>query len=109
MIAAAVAASRSVDDSRPFLALAPLVPLAGVAVSFGPAPDPAGEAGLATPMHGAGLVLRRPIAVLATSLIVLVAGTLALCPASSGGRRRGSCRPSACASPRLALSTWLRR
>lgn len=76
--AAVVAAARQVGADTPFLVLAPVVPLAGVAISFGPAPDPAGEAALATPLHGAGLVLWRTAAVLATSLAVLVPGTVAL-------------------------------
>lgn len=76
--AAVVAAARQVGADTPFLVLAPIVPLAGVAISFGPAPDPAGEVALATPMHGAGLVLWRTAAVLATSLAVLVPASLAL-------------------------------
>ena len=76
-VAVAVAARHAGTDT-PFLILAPLVPLAGVAASFGPAPDPAGEAAVATPMHGAGLVMWRTAAVLATSLMVLGIGSLAL-------------------------------
>jgi hypothetical protein len=105
VIAAAVAASRSVDDLTPFLVFAPLVPLAGVAVSFGPAPDPAGEAALATPMHGAGLVLRRTVVVLATSLVVLLAGTAAL--PGLEWRAAGWILPAIGLSlVALALSTW---
>ena len=105
VIAGAVAASRSVDDLTPFLALAPLVPLAGVAFSFGPAPDPAGEAGLATPMHGAGLVLRRTIAVLVTSVGVLLAGSAAL--PGLEWRTIGWLLPAiALSAAALALSTW---
>lgn len=105
VIAAAVVASRSVDDLTPFLAFAPLVPLAGVAASFGPAPDPAGEAALATPMHGAGLVLRRTVVVLATSLVVLLAGTAAL--PGLEWRAAGWILPAIGLSlVALALSTW---
>lgn len=106
VIAAAVAVSRTADDLTPFLAFAPLVPLAGVAVSFGPAPDPAGEAALATPMHGAGLVLRRTVVVLATSLVVLLAGTVAL--PGLEWRAAGWVLPAIGLSlVALALSTWL--
>jgi hypothetical protein len=106
VIAAVVAASRSVDDLTPFLAIAPLVPLAGVAVSFGPTPDPAGEVALATPMHGAGLVLRRTVIVLATSLVVLVAGTVAL--PGLEWRAAGWILPAIGLSlVALAFSTWL--
>jgi hypothetical protein len=106
VIAAAVAASRTADDLTPFLAFAPLVPLAGVALSFWPAPDPAGEAALATPMHGAGLVLRRTVIVLATSLVVLLAGTAAL--PGLEWRAVGWILPAIGLSlVALALSTWL--
>lgn len=105
VIAAAVAAARSVDDLTPFLAFAPLVPLASVAVSFGPAPDPAGEAALATPMHGAGLVLRRTVVVLASSLVVLLVGTAAL--PGLEWRAAGWILPAIGLSlVALALSTW---
>lgn len=76
--AAVVAAARQVGADAPFLMLAPVVPLAGVAVTFGPTPDPAGEVALASPLHGAGLVLWRTAAVLVTSLLVLLPGSLAL-------------------------------
>lgn len=78
VVAAVVVVARQAGSEAPLLALAPLVPLAGIAASFGPAADPAGEAALATPLHGAGLILRRAAAVLLTSLVVLLAGTLAL-------------------------------
>jgi len=78
VVAAVVVVARQTGTSTPFLALAPLVPLAGVAVAFGQGPDPAGEAALASPLYGAGLLLRRTAAVLATSLLVLAAGSLAL-------------------------------
>jgi hypothetical protein len=106
VVAAVVAVTRSAGSPTPFLALAPLVPLAGVAISFGPAPDPAGEAALATPMHGAGLVLRRTVVVLATSLPIVLVGALAL-PALEW-RSVGWVLPAIALSvAALALSTWL--
>jgi hypothetical protein len=78
VVAAAVMTARQTGTDTPFLALAPLIPLAGVAAAFGPGPDPAGETALATPLFGAGLLLYRAAAVLATSLVVLAAGSLAL-------------------------------
>lgn len=105
VVAAVVAASRTADDLTPFLAIAPLVPLAGVAVSFGPAPDPAGEAAVATPLHGAGLVLRRTVVVLATSVAVLFAGTVTL--PGLEWRAAGWILPAIGLSlAALALSTW---
>ena len=50
-----------------FLLLAPLVPVAGVAVAFGPVADPAHEIAVASPFHGFRLLLIRTVAVVATS------------------------------------------
>ena len=105
VIAAVVAVSRSTGDLTPFLAFAPLVPLAGVAMSFGSTPDPAGEAAVATPLHGSGLVVRRTIVVLASSLVVLLPGSAAL--PGLEWRSVGWILPSIGLSlVALALSTW---
>ena len=61
-----------------FLALVPLVPLAGVAVAFGPGVDPTYEIGLAAPMRSLHLLLVRSLAVLATSALLAALGALAL-------------------------------
>lgn len=74
-IAAAVV-STTAEAGGPFLVLAPLVSLAAVAASFAPAADPAGEAGVATPLHGVGLALRRAAVVGATTFGVLGLATL---------------------------------
>lgn len=76
--AAAAVASRSADAGGPFLLLAPLAPLVMVGVSFAPTGDPAAEAGLATPLHGAGLVLRRAFAVLVVTFAALGLATPAV-------------------------------
>lgn len=65
-------------SDAPFLALAPLLPLVGVAATFAPGADPAGEIGSATPLFGFGLVLRRSEAVLVTSFGILLVGSVAL-------------------------------
>ena len=58
-----------------FLVLAPLLPLAGVAVAYGPEVDPTYEIGLAAPMRSFSLLLIRAVAVLATtSVMATVAG-----------------------------------
>jgi hypothetical protein len=62
-----------------FLLVAPLVPVAGVALAYGPEADPAYEVGLVTPYPATRLVLLRAAAVLTTSL-PLVAGTSLLVP-----------------------------
>ena len=74
----AVAMSRSEDAIGPFLVIAPLAPLVAVAVAFAPAADPAGEAGVATALHGPGLALRRAAIALASTFIVLALAALAL-------------------------------
>lgn len=78
MIGVVVAVSHSTGSPATFLAVAPLLPLAGVAAAFWPEADPGGEAGMAAPMASAGLLLRRAQAVVATSMLVLGAGALAL-------------------------------
>lgn len=75
-LAFAVIASRAAGgDPLPFLALAPLVPLAGIAAAFGRPADPAWELELSTPTGGFTLMLIRSTAVLAVS--VLLAGIAA--------------------------------
>jgi hypothetical protein len=76
--AAAVLAARQHGDDGPFLVIAPLVPLAAVAVAYLPVAEPAGEAGVAAPLHGAGLALRRTLAVLVPTIVVLALVGLAL-------------------------------
>jgi len=59
-----------------FLLVAPLVPVTGVALAYGPDVDPAYEAALATPYPAARLVLLRTAAVLTTSLPLVVLTSL---------------------------------
>lgn len=107
LAAAAALASRTTGAEGPFLLLAPLAPLAAVAVAFAPAADPAGEAGVATPMHGAGLMVRRAVAVLAVTFTTL--GLAALALPDLGPRSAAWVLPGlALALGALALSTWLR-
>jgi hypothetical protein len=61
-----------------FLAVAPLLPLAGVALSFGPAADPTYELALVAPMHTFRMLLLRCAAVLTTSTALTGAASLAL-------------------------------
>ncbi|MGW5236245.1 anti-sigma factor family protein [Streptomyces nodosus] len=67
---------------RPLLlAVAPVVPVAGVALSYGPHADPLHEIAAATPSGGLRLLLTRTLAVLAVSLPLLTLAGLLL-PAS---------------------------
>lgn len=103
----AVLASRQADAEGPFLLLAPLVPLLGVALSFAGASDPSGEAGLAAPVFGVGLALRRGIAVLALAFVLL--GVSALTVPGLGAAPMAWVLPAAAlASLSLAASTWVR-
>jgi hypothetical protein len=78
-LAFAVIASRAVaGDLTPFLALAPLIPLAGVAAAFGKPADPAWELGLSTPTGGFTLMLIRSTAVLSVSVILAGLAAVAL-------------------------------
>ncbi|AZQ36453.1 zf-HC2 domain-containing protein [Streptomyces cyaneochromogenes] len=61
-----------------FLGLAPLLPVAGVAVSYGRRWDPAHEMGLVTPMRALRLVLLRTAVVLATCIALTGAASLAV-------------------------------
>jgi putative zinc finger protein len=59
-----------------FLLVAPLIPLAGVAVAYGPGVDPTYEVGLAAPMRSFRLLMIRAVAVLVTSTgLVAIAAT----------------------------------
>ncbi|MEU1850217.1 zf-HC2 domain-containing protein [Streptomyces sp. NPDC019990] len=61
-----------------FLALAPMLPLAGVALSYGPALDPTYEMAVVAPMHGFRLLMIRTVAVLGVVLGLNGLATLAL-------------------------------
>jgi hypothetical protein len=61
-----------------FLALAPLLPLAGVALSYGPALDPTYEMAVVSPTHGFRLLMIRTVAVLTVGLGLNGLATLAL-------------------------------
>jgi hypothetical protein len=61
-----------------FLAVAPLLPLVGVAVSFGPRVDPTYELALVAPSHTFRLLLLRSAAVLTTTTGLSAVASLAL-------------------------------
>jgi hypothetical protein len=65
-----------------FLLVAPLIPLAGVAVAYGPAADPSYEAVLTSPYPMVRLALLRTVSVLTTS-VPLVIGAGLLLPTST--------------------------
>lgn len=76
-LAFAALATRAIDGgSLPFLVLAPLVPLSGVAAAFGRPIDPVWELGLSAPFGGFRLMLIRAASVLATSIALAGVGAL---------------------------------
>ena len=106
LAAVAVAASRSRGTDSIFLALAPAVPLVSVLLTFLPAEEPAGEVTVATPLFGAGLVLRRVVVALVPTFVVLGTASAALPDLSSGA---AWLLPGlALALGALALSAYLR-
>lgn len=102
-LAAAYGGTRGVAA---FLLLAPLVPVIGVAVAYGPDVDPAYEVAAAAPYPASRLLLLRTAAVLATSLpLVLVAGLLV--PALSWTSVTWLLPALAFTAVTLAASTWV--
>jgi hypothetical protein len=75
---AVVASYAAGGQILPFLVVAPLIPLAGVATAYGPGVDPTYEIGLAAPMRSYHLLLIRAMAVVTTSSVLAGAASLAL-------------------------------
>ncbi len=105
LTALAVLATRQTDSLGPFLAFAPLVPLAAIVIAFSPVSDPIGEAGTATAVNGLYLTMIRLTAALATSLLVLVIGGFAI-PQFESTSFLWIIPGLALALSSLALGTW---
>jgi hypothetical protein len=90
-----------------FLLVAPLVPVVGVAVAYGPDVDPSYEAGLAAPYPATRLLLLRTGAVLATSLPLVLTAALLL-PGLSWTAVSWLLPALAATAVLLAASTWTR-
>jgi anti-sigma factor RsiW len=77
-LALAVAAAHlAPGDGAAFLLLAPLLPVAGVALAYGRAFDPVAEVAMAAPVSGMRLVVLRTIAVVGSTVaLALVASAL---------------------------------
>jgi hypothetical protein len=73
------------ETYRVFLIVAPLLPVAGVAVAYGRRADPASEMTMATPINWFGLLMIRAATVLAVAIVFgLVSWPLVPAPASVG-------------------------
>jgi hypothetical protein len=91
------------DANLAFLCVAPLLPLAGIAVAYGPGVDPTYEIGLAAPLRSFRLLLRAA-AVLGTATLLAAAASLAL--PQFGPRAAGWLLPSlGLTASSLALAT----
>ncbi|WP_406158636.1 zf-HC2 domain-containing protein [Streptomyces sp. NBC_00882] len=78
LLLATVGAVHTTESPTLFLALAPLLPLVGVALSYGPALDPTYEMSVVAPTHGFRLLMIRTLAVLVAGLGLNGLATLAL-------------------------------
>ncbi|MEV0150666.1 MULTISPECIES: zf-HC2 domain-containing protein [unclassified Nonomuraea] len=92
------------DGLVPFLVLAPVLPLAGIAVAYGPRVDPVHELQAATPMGGARALLLRAVAVLVTA-IVLTGTATPLLPGPPGLTAAWLLPALALTAATLAMST----
>ncbi|MCG0069860.1 zf-HC2 domain-containing protein [Streptomyces tricolor] len=89
------------------LAVAPVVPVAGVALSYGPHADPLHEVAAATPGGGLRLALTRTVAVLAVSVPLLTLTGLLL-PASGAPAAAAWLLPGLTLAPAsLALASFV--
>ena len=87
-----------------FLALAPVLPVAGVAVSFGHAADPTFEVTVASPYSSTRLLLLRSLAVIMTTFALTAAGA-ALLPQQGATAAAWLLPALALTAGTLALST----
>ena len=84
----------------PFLLVAPLLVLAGVAAAFLPMFDPAFRLAVAAPFSGFTLLLVRSVSALAAALVPVVARRVPAARAVTGCRSRCCCRRWRCARSR---------
>ena len=99
----------TVNDHRGlllFLVVAPLLPVAGVALAYGPDADPAFEVGAATPYPALRLVLLRTVAVLATTVPLTALAGLLL-PGQDEMALAWLAPSLTAVATTMALSTWL--
>lgn len=90
-----------------FLVVAALLPVAGVAVAFGPGVDPAYEIGAASPMRADLLLLMRAATVLATSVVISSGAALSM-PGLDAIAAAWLLPSLGLTLATLALGTWLR-
>jgi hypothetical protein len=102
-LAAAHGSRRSV---LAFLVFAPLIPLIGVALAYGPRIDPTYEVSVAAPLRGFRLLLIRAGTVVVTSIVLIGAGSLTI--PGVGWKAAAWLVPALAVSlVTLALSSWI--
>lgn len=102
--AASSSTADGVERITAFLTVAPLVPLLGVALAFGPGVDPTHDTAIAAPIDGFRLFLIRAITVLTASSLLLLAAA-ALVPAGGAYRFAWLLPALAVTTVTLALAT----
>lgn len=102
--AAASSTADGVERITAFLTVAPLVPLLGVALAFGPGVDPTHDTAVAAPIDGFRLFLIRSVTVLAASTLLLIGGA-ALVPDGGAYRFAWLLPALAVTTATLALAT----
>jgi hypothetical protein len=106
LVFAVAVSHRGPGNPLPFLIIAPLLPLAGVAAAFAPGMDPTYEVGVASPMRGAHLLMVRGSAVFAATSVLAGIASLAL-PDVSWTAAAWLAPALALSLSSLALSTWM--
>lgn len=94
------------DGPGPFLLVAPLIPVVGVAAAYGPMADPSYEAVLVTPYGMIRLVLLRTVSVLVTSVPLVVAAGLVM-PAPALVAVAWLLPAAVCIAVVLTASNWI--
>lgn len=89
-----------------FLMVAPMIPLAGIALAFGPRVDPTYEVGVASPMNGLRLLLLRAASVLGSAIVLT--GVASIWLPAGGWKAAAWLLPAIGVSlSAMALSTWI--
>lgn len=89
-----------------FLMVAPMIPLAGIALAFGPRVDPTYEVGIAAPMSGLRLLLLRAASVLGSAIVLT--GIASIWLPAGGWKAAAWLLPAIGVSlSAMALSTWI--
>ena len=106
LVWAVVAARAGTRGVLFFLVVAPLIPLAGIALSFGPRIDPTYEVSVAAPMHGLRLLLLRAGCVLGSTLVLVGIASIGL--PHIGWKAAAWLLPALAVSlATIALATWI--